>query len=314
MSAVRYLRDREHPNLPPQEGDPNLYILGELCGHNVVLAWLSGNQGKGAAAIVATNLSRSFPAVKWRFMVGIGGGVPSEKHDIRLGDVVISMPEGHHGGVVQYDLGKDEEENFKLKGLLLPLPTQLRNAVELMRSNHMISDNKIEEFLQEMLQKGSGLSVYKRPPSGADVLFTFDYRHETNHATCEGCHKGMIIHRRPRSFDRPYIHYGLVASGDRVMKRGVKRQATVQNVGDILCFEMEAAGIATEYPCMVIRGISDYADSHKNDGWHYYAAATAAATAKELLSCVPGGYETGECEKDARPHGRSVNELSNNGK
>ncbi len=82
----------------------------------------------------------------------------------------------------------------------------------------------------------------------------------------------------------PEIHCGLIASGDRVIKSAAKRNLAAQAIGDILCFEMEAAGIATEFSSIVIRGISDYADSHKNDGWHRYAAAAAAACAKELLS------------------------------
>ena len=40
------------------------------------------------------------------------------------------------------------------------------------------------------------------------------------------------------------------------------------------------------FPCLVIRGISDYADSHKNDIWQPYAASTAAAYAKELISVM----------------------------
>jgi hypothetical protein len=80
------------------------------------------------------------------------------------------------------------------------------------------------------------------------------------------------------------VHYGLIASGDQVVKSAAMRNATVGDVGDILCFEMEAAGIATEFPCIVIRGVSDYADSHKNDNWKHYAAAAAAACTKELLS------------------------------
>lgn len=54
---------------------------------------------------------------------------------------------------------------------------------------------------------------------------------------------------------------------------------------------MEAAGLSNGFPCVVIRGICDYADSHKNDQWHPYAAAVAAACAKELLTymdLVPG--------------------------
>lgn len=289
MSAVRYMLDREHRSLPPHSGDSNLYILGELSGYNVVLAWLSGNQGKGAAATVATNMNRSYPAIEWRFLIGIGGGVPSEKHDIRLGDVVISMPEGRHGGVVQYDLGKDEEQDFKLKGFLLPPPTQIRNAVELMRSNHLMAENKIDHFLTQMLQKGQRLSIYRRLPSETDVLFAINYPHDPRHSTCGECDEQKAISRPLRQFVGPEIHYGLIASGDRVMRSAAKRMATVDAIGDILCFEMEAAGIATEYPCIVIRGISDYADSHKNDNWQHYAAAVAAATAKELLACIPHG-------------------------
>ncbi|OAA74835.1 Nucleoside phosphorylase domain protein [Akanthomyces lecanii RCEF 1005] len=299
MSAVRYLLDCEHPGLPLQAGDSNLYILGELSGYNIVLAWLPGNQGKGAAATVATNLNRSFPAIEWRFLVGIGGGVPSDSHDIRLGDVVISMPEGQHGGVVQYDLGKDEEEGFKLKGFLLPPPAQLRNAVVLMQSNHLIAENKINAFISQMTAKSPRLSIYRRPPSEEDVLFAIDYAHDMNQSTCRSCDRKNSVQRRARDADRPEIHYGLIASGDRVMRSAAKRQATVRHVGDILCFEMEAAGILIEYPCIAIRGISDYSDSHKNDRWQYYAAATAAAAAKELLSCIPVGTHEPARENDS---------------
>ena len=99
MSAVRYMLDKEHTRLPRKPGDSTLYILGELSGHNVVLASLPGSQGKGAAAAVAKDMTRTFPSIELRLMVGIGGGVPSKKNDIRLGDVVVSMPDGQHSGV-----------------------------------------------------------------------------------------------------------------------------------------------------------------------------------------------------------------------
>lgn len=284
MSAVRYMLDREHPRLHTQQRDSNLYVLGELSGHNVALACLPGNQGKGSAATVATNMTRTFPSIKWRFLVGIGGGVPSEKHDIRLGDVVISMPEGQYGGVVQYDLGKDIEDGFKLKGFLWPPPPILRSAAEMMRSDHLLMPNRVNEFVMAMLSKGPGLSVYKRPSVELDVLFDPDYLHVPSHLTCDTCDRTKTVIRPPRELEVPGIHYGLVASGDRVMRSAAKRNAASRDVPDILCFEMEAAGITTEFPCIVIRGISDYADSHKSDGWQYYAAAAAGGCAKELLS------------------------------
>ncbi|KAJ6436177.1 ribosomal protein s17 [Purpureocillium lavendulum] len=218
-----------------------------------------------------------------------GGGVPSDRHDIRLWDVVVSMPEGPYGGVVQYDLVKDAVESFQLKGFLSPPPTRLRSAVELMRSDHLTAENKVEEFLLQMLQKGPRLSMYQRPSAGQDVLFYTDYDHVEGRSSCENCANAKTIYRLPRQFSGPEVHYGLIASGDRVMRSAAKRNATTANIGDILCFEMEAAGIATEFPCIVIRGISDYADSHKNDIWQHYAAAAAAASAKELLSYIAPG-------------------------
>ncbi|KAF5500026.1 hypothetical protein CGCA056_v014975 [Colletotrichum aenigma] len=286
MSAVRCMLDREHPRLATKEGDSNIYVLGELSGHDVVLACLPGSQGKGAAATVATNMARTFPSIKWRFFVGIGGGVPSKKHDIRLGDVVVSMPEGQYGGVVQYDLGRETEAGFVLKGFLSPPPPLLRSAVVKMRLDHFLSENKAEEFLSAMLRKGRRLSVYQRPPSSLDVLFEADYSHDPIKTTCETCDGQKRVRRTPRDSEGPEIHYGLVASGDRVVRSIVKRDEIIRNLGDVLCFEMEAAGLMTEFPCIVIRGISDYADSHKNDDWQHYAAATAAACTKELLTYV----------------------------
>jgi nucleoside phosphorylase len=81
-------------------------------------------------------------------------------------------------------------------------------------------------------------------------------------------------------------HYGLIASGNQVMRHGQTRDRLARELG-ILCFEMEAAGLMDNFPCLVVRGICDYADSHKNKQWQEYAAATAAAYAKELLSLIP---------------------------
>jgi nucleoside phosphorylase len=64
---------------------------------------------------------------------------------------------------------------------------------------------------------------------------------------------------------------------------------------NILCFEMEAAGLMNRFPCLVIRGICDYADSHKNKDWQGYAAMAAAAYANALLRrIVPQRVETEE--------------------
>ncbi|KAF5531030.1 ankyrin 3, partial [Fusarium mexicanum] len=66
------------------------------------------------------------------------------------------------------------------------------------------------------------------------------------------------------------------------MKNGTQRDITARQLGAI-CFEMEAAGLMDILPCLPIRGICDYSDSHKNKEWQRYAVATAAAYARELL-------------------------------
>lgn len=295
MSAVRFMLDHEHPPLTTVAGDSHMYFLGDLHGHNVVLTCLPGQQGKGAAAIAATNLNRTFPSIQYWIFVGIAGGVPSSKHNIRLGDVVISMPDGDHNGVVQYDLVKDMEDEIRLKGFLHPPPARLRSAVEMMRSEHMIHDNKINGFVDAMLRKYPRLRrSFGRPSEAADVLFKPDYLHDSKKASCDHCNPSETVDRTAwaRETEGSALHYGLVASGDSVKKSARKRDEIISRVGDVLCFEMEAAGVMSGFPCLVIRGISDYADSHKNDGWHGYAAAAAAGAAKELLAWMAAAPST----------------------
>ncbi|KAI1456650.1 nucleoside phosphorylase domain-containing protein [Annulohypoxylon moriforme] len=257
MSAVRYMLDEEHPRLPSFQGDPNMYQLGMLSGHNVVLACLPGTQGKGAAAVAATNLERTFANIRWRFFVGIGGGVPGTPHNIRLGDVVVSMPDGIHGGVVQYDLGKSTVDGFIRKGFLCAPPPDLRNAVTTLQSNHRAYGNRVNYFVSGMVRKWKRLAGYQRPKD-----------------------------RTERNLG-PRIHYGLIASGDSVIKNTAVRDEIRRREGDILCFEMEAAGLMTDLPALVIRGIADYANPKKNDLWQYNAAAAAAAACtKELLALL----------------------------
>ncbi|KAJ5781119.1 hypothetical protein N7457_006279 [Penicillium paradoxum] len=306
MSAVRYMLDKEHSRLPRKPGDSTLYILGELSGHNVILASLPGSQGKSAAAVVAKDMARTFPSIELRLMVGIGGGVPSAKNDIRLGDVVVSMPDGQHGGVVQYDLGKSTDEGIVLKGYLWPPSEILRSAVDIMRSDQRVSQSKIPEFMSAMFEKSENLRDAYQRPTELDELFKSDYRHVSHQATCQRCDNKELVSRRTRK-PIPKIHYGLIASGDQVI-RSASNAAEVDGrvMGDILCFEMEAAGIATGYSCIAIRGISDYADSHKNDAWQHYAAAAAAGCAKELLSYVDPSQPSATTEA----HGRYRSELS----
>ncbi|TLS21182.1 uncharacterized protein PpBr36_10656, partial [Pyricularia pennisetigena] len=106
---------------------------------------------------------------------------------------------------------------------------------------------------------------------------------------CAHCDSRKEVKRPERRSTEPRIHYGLIASGNCVVKDGIARDQIALNLGDrCICFEMEAAGLMDNFPCLVIRGICDYADTHKNDRWQNYAAITAAAYAKELLQVLEG--------------------------
>lgn len=103
LTASEMLLDIEHPPLPRVGNDINTYTLGRIGRHNVVLAGLPmGEIGLSAATITAVNLLRTFPKIRFALMVGLGGGAPGDpsddaNRDIRLGDVVVSMPEDTHG-------------------------------------------------------------------------------------------------------------------------------------------------------------------------------------------------------------------------
>lgn len=285
MSAVRYMLDDEHPKLSKPSFDTNSYILGRLSGHNVVIASLpEGSQGTTSAATVASHLARTFPMIKLRLLLGIGGGVPNDKNDVRLGDVVVSTPTGTFGGVIEYDLGKQTTTGFERKGYLCPPPTEWRSVMARMKSDHRTKSNRIGEFLEEMLQNYPQLEEYRRPRPEKDVLFQPDYEHDQKETTCANCDKAKAINRQQRAApDDPVVFYGLIASGNSVMKDTTKRDKISRDSGGVICFEMEAAGLMNDFRCVVIRGIADYCDSHKNDEWHAYAAAVAAGFAKEML-------------------------------
>ena len=102
--------------------------------------------------------------------------------------------------------------------------------------------------------------------------------------SCQFCDRAKVVKRKPRDMR---IHYGLIASGNQVTKDATFRDKLNKDLGgNVLCVEMEAAGLMDNFPCIVIRGICDYADSHKNKDWQEHAAAIAAAFAKELQNGV----------------------------
>ncbi|KAH1810960.1 hypothetical protein KXX27_006757 [Aspergillus fumigatus] len=300
-AAAEAMLDEEHAaptGFTRHQADANVYTWGRVGEHNVVIASLAaGDYGTTSAATTASNLLASLPSIRVGLLVGIGGGIarPDEGYDIRLGDIVVSQPSGTIGGVCQYDLIKAKPgDKRELKGFLGRPPTVLLNALTGIQANHERKDSKVSCFLQEMLEKNPKMRKRSRQSPGYahqgfnnDRLFKAFCDHVPG-PDCRGCDTADEVQREPRDTTDPVIHYGIIASGNTLVKDAAARDRIVADLGeDCICFEMEASGLMNHFPCLVIRGICDYADSHKNDRWQRYASASAAAYAKELLAYVP---------------------------
>jgi hypothetical protein len=248
--------------------------------------WVDGNN---AAATVAANKLRSFRGLRFGLMVGIGGGIPNldKGVDIRLGDVVISQPDKTHGGVVQFDKGKSlEGGGFELKGSLNKPPPLLLTTLASLQAQYEIYGSQMSAYLANMIEKHPLMKEngYTFPGVREDCLHCAHCK-PTVGDSCDGC-QGGTVRRKARRHTRPVIHYGTIASSNQVVKDSAVRDRLGADF-DAKCVEMEAAGLMDDFPCIVIRGVCDYADAYKNDAWHRYAASTAAAYAEEFLVIVP---------------------------
>ncbi|KAL2689264.1 hypothetical protein Neosp_003316 [[Neocosmospora] mangrovei] len=300
QTAATAMLDVEHPDLhrEPQRG------------HRLPA---KGKYGTNSAATVSARMLDTFPSIKFGLMVGIGGGIPPK---VRLGDVVVSTPIDQYPGFVQWDFGKAEKGGqFERKGALNNPPTVLLTALAKLETAREMKRSQIPKYLDELATKWPDLvpkciksDSLKDPLLSATVLpddqvgwpallsmiwaailsiFKFflawhvfaPQRPVAENRAVDGGQES------PRDMQ---VHYGLIASGNQVVKDAVLRDNINRQLGgNVLCLEIEVAGLANEFPCLVIRGICDYADSGKSKEWQEHAAAVAAAFAKELLSAVP---------------------------
>lgn len=244
--------------------------------------------GKANAATVTANCRASFRNLKLALVVGICGAVPftSDGAEIVLGDVVVSV------GVIQYDLGRRLPEGFLRKDTMLD--SLSRPNAEIRGLLAKLGSRRPRRALQsEMMKYLNTLQAESDLAAGYpgvvhDKLFEATYRHVADGKPCDecGCSGSLVPRKRLQRggpIPTPAVHFGLIASGDTVMKSGEDRDALARRE-EIIAFEMEGAGAWDNLPCVVIKGACDYADSHKTKAWQRYAAATAAACAKAFLN------------------------------
>ncbi|KAF5545951.1 hypothetical protein FMEXI_5867 [Fusarium mexicanum] len=290
-------------------GDPNAYSIGVIGQHNVVLAHLPG-MGKVSAGNIAAFCRMSFSNIKLALLVGICGGAPyynKGKSQIRLGDVIVST------GIVQYDFGRRFPDKFEIKDSLNDIPgrpnLEIRNLLSKLVTTRGTELLKTEswKYLSELCRDAKRSAAF--PGRSNDLLFPANYRHKHHDSlactictscyhgsdlvcdkaltsSCEemGCDTSQCLQRDNWQGEelQPLVHFGTFATGDTVMKSANDRDYIAKNT-QALGFEMESVGVWEVFPCVVIKSVCDYADSHKSKNWQSYAAAQAAAYAKGFL-------------------------------
>lgn len=294
-AAVIAMLDEEHgPPLDysPAKHDDNSYSWGMMSGHNVAVASLgAGSYGITQTAHTVAPMLSSLPEMRFGLLVGIGAGIPQDGYDIRLGDVAISVPGSGSGGVKQYDAFKAKQGGELEHIGFLNQPSMISlKGVQALQAKHLKEDSAVPEYLQRMVETWPKLArstpgnpSFLHQDCANDRLFPTTYHHVRGEKNCGRCESDMEIKRPVRDTWHPEFHYGVIASGNTLVKDSIHRDELVERVPGCICFEMEAAGVMNKLPCLIIRGICDYGDSHKNDIWQNYAAAVAAGYAKELL-------------------------------
>ncbi|OJD10373.1 hypothetical protein AJ78_08591, partial [Emergomyces pasteurianus Ep9510] len=308
--AVEALFDESYDRLGKfygkQLGDANSYINGRIGEHNIVVCYMPG-MGKGSAASVASSLRVSYTGVQLALVVGICGGAPRPSSDqkVFLGDVIIS------DAVVEYDFGRQYPGGFRRKTEVRDILGRPDREIRTLLAGLKARRTR-NEFQGQMLQHLHTIqqsdSQWHLPASG-DILFEASYHHkhyivepsvrcccfygDSPDDICEealekncnslGCDGNRVSrHRDNTEGIEASVHIGKIASADTVMKSGEHRDQIVRKER-VIGFEMEGAGVWDNISCIIIKGVCDYADSHKNKTWQAYAAATGASAAKAFL-------------------------------
>jgi hypothetical protein len=138
LAALKMLDNRHRGRFPVRRGDEYIFHAGDMYGHNIIIATLPASQeyGTGSAASLAGQLKKTFPNLWFGLLVGVAAGLPdlsrTPARDIRLGDVLVGLPEGESAGLIAYDLGKETNYRFeplRFGQVLSPTEEIVRSAI-----------------------------------------------------------------------------------------------------------------------------------------------------------------------------------------
>ena len=198
---------------------------------------------------------------------------------------MIGLQDKAHPGMIQIDAGW-QKQSFESTINICPPPPQLQMFAERLinwpNERHSKRSKQFREIADELLAKLGW--VYPGMP--LDCSFQANSKCRNSELCPEACQKHCKQMDRPlRDSGFQRIYGGLICSSSKVIKDASYRDKVVainnrEGKAQILAFETEGYGIASQIQCLNIRGISDYSDSHKNNRWQPYAAVNAAAAAK----------------------------------
>lgn len=273
-------------NLQPFEADndPNTYRIGSIPSkyphqpHRVALAVLP-HDGTRFAAMMCTNLLRTFGQIRCVIMMGIAGGIPRPqvpaKH-VRLGDVVVASR-----GIVDFGHVRQTDGRRRLRRSDGQISSRFVRAANELQLKEFDRNRPWERWLDPELCEHA--REYPRPADETDRLYV----------------RGNLVPHPDLSESghtpgSPKIHYGAIASSDVLMRDELARDDLAAEFDELLAVEMEGSGIAAstaghDVPWFMVRGVTDYCErTGKNDVWHRYASYATAAYLRALLEeCRP---------------------------
>ncbi|KAJ6788118.1 hypothetical protein PWT90_07393 [Aphanocladium album] len=270
-AALHMLDERHQGRFQVSRGDDYVYHAGAMGGHNIIIATLPAGQkyGTDSAAALAGQLKKFFPNLWFGLLVGVAAGLPDLSRDpvrdIRLGDILVGLPEGESAGLLAYDLGKETDDGFQplRRGHALTTTEPIvRSAIGSIKIEAPNDTEKFLPYYEKIRDKEHAAGTFSDPGQELDVLYSLDD---------DGSEIPTVRDHRPAS-RRIRAWYGPIGSGDKLWKNLRKRNEIRDKYG-LIGLEMEAAGTMDQIPVGVIRGP--------------YAAAMAAAYARALLEEIP---------------------------
>lgn len=281
--AALHMLDHQHQGrFPMSRGDDYVFQAGDVCGHNVIIATLPAGQeyGNSSAAALASQVKKFFPNLWFGLLVGVAAGLPNlsrqPPYDIRLGDVLVGLPDGESAGLIAYGLGEAGEDGFKplrLGHALATTETVVRSAIGSIKLRDMNGAMSLKPYYNQIRDKQHPCGTFTDPGQENDALY------EINNG---GKERSIRRKQRPSS-TRTQVWYGPIGSGEKLIKNTENRNE-LRDKYNIIGLEMEAAGTINRINVGVIRGVCNYGDRHENKQWQPYAAAMAAAFAKAILA------------------------------